>query len=204
PDEAGSTLAEGEVAGADLAIDDLVERVHAYLTDVKTTQIRMGLHTLGEPPADDRLVEYLVALTRLENPGAPSLRESVAGVLGVDYDQMRERPGAYDENLGMTYAEAADRVHEVSCDLVATLAERGFDVPESEREAGPDDEVNMNLLVVDVDTIGDARARSGAHDDLREALAYICEEAAPRVGGARAEVGNVADALAGEYVPPGG
>ena len=204
PDEAGSTLAEGDVSGEDLAIDDLIERIHAYLTDVKTTQIRMGLHTLGEPPAGDRLVEYLVALTRLENPGAPSLRESVAGVLGVDYDQMRSEPGVYDEALGMTYSEAADRVHQVSLDLVATLAEHGFDVPESEREAGPDDEVNMNLLVVDIDTIGDARARSGAHDDLREALSYICEEAAPRVGGARAEVGTVADALAGEYVPPGG
>ncbi|GAA0204019.1 cobaltochelatase subunit CobN [Halobacterium noricense] len=216
PDEAGTTLAEGEVAGDDLAVDDLVERIHAYLTDVKTTQIRMGLHTLGEPPAGDRLVEYLVALTRLENPGAPSLRESVAGVLGIDYDRMREEPGTYDDDLGMTYAAAADRVHEVSCDLVRTLAEHGFDVPESEREAGPDDEVrarggdvapaevNMNLLVVDVDTVGDARAKSGAHDDLREVLAYICEEAAPRVGVARAEVGNVADALAGEYVPPGG
>ncbi|SHH00703.1 cobaltochelatase subunit CobN [Halobaculum gomorrense] len=204
PEEAGTTLAEGDVEGDDLDIDDLVERIHAYLTDVKTTQIRMGLHTLGEPPADDRLVEYLVALTRLENPGAPSLRESVAGVLGVDYDRMRDDPGTYDEDLGMTYAAAADRVHEVSCELVRTLAEHGFDVPASERAGGPDDEVNMNLLVVDIDTIGDARARSGAHDDLREVLGYICDEAAPRVGGARAEVGNVADALAGEYVPPGG
>ncbi|WP_050032929.1 cobaltochelatase subunit CobN [Halorubrum halophilum] len=204
PEEAGSTLAKGEVAGEEVDVDDLVERVHEHLTDVKTTQIRMGLHTLGEPPAGDRLVEYLVALTRLENPGAPSLRESVAGVLGVDYDRLREEPGAYDEALGMTYSEAADRVHEVSCDLVATLAEHGFDVPASEREADPDDEVNMNLLVVDVDTLGDGRAVSGAHDDLREALRYVCEEAAPRVGGARAEVGNVADALAGEYVPPGG
>ncbi|PSQ06837.1 cobaltochelatase subunit CobN [Halobacteriales archaeon QS_6_71_20] len=204
PDEAGSSLAEGAVEGDEVDVDDLVERIHEYLTDVKTTQIRMGLHTLGEPPAGDRLVEYLVALTRLENPGAPSLRESVAGVLGVDYDRMRAEPGAYDEQLGMTYAEAADRVHEASCDLVGTLADHGFDVPDSEREAGPDDEVNMNLLVVDVDTLGDARARSGAHDDLREALSYVCEEAAPRVGGARAEVGNVADALAGGYVPPGG
>jgi len=204
PDEAGSTLAEGEVDGDEVGVDELVERVHEYLTDVKTTQIRMGLHTLGEPPAGDRLVEYLVALTRLENPGAPSLRESVAGVLGVDYDRMRAEPGAYDEALGTTYSEAADRVHETSCDLVRTLAEHGFSVPDSERDGDADSEVNMNLLVVDVDAIGDARARSGAHDDLREALRYVCEEAAPRVGGARAEVGNVADALAGEYVPPGG
>ncbi|ELY42213.1 cobaltochelatase subunit CobN [Natronorubrum tibetense] len=204
PDEAGSTLAEGEVEGEDLAIDDLVERIHEYLTDVKTTQIRLGLHTMSEPPADERLVEYLVALTRLENPGAPSLRESVAGALGVDYDKMLNSPGEHDEDLGMTYAEAADEVYETSVDLIETLAEHDFDVPESELEGGPENEVNINLLIVDLETIGDGRAKSRAHDNLRKALAYICEEAQPRVQGAEDEIPRTVDALSGEYVPPGG
>ncbi len=204
PAEAGSTLAEGDVAGDRVEIEELVGRIHAYLTDVKTTQIRMGLHTMGEPPAGERLVEYLVALTRLENPGAPSLRESVAGVLGVDYETMLDSPGAYEETLGMTYAEAADEVYETSVDLIETLADHDFDVPESERDAAPGDEVNTNLLVVDLEPIGDARAKSGAHDDLREVLAYICEEARPRVKASEDEIPRTADALAGEYVPPGG
>ncbi|WP_265111230.1 cobaltochelatase subunit CobN [Halosolutus halophilus] len=204
PDEAGSTLAEGAIEGDEVDIDELVERVHEYLTDVKTTQIRLGLHTMSEPPQSDRLVEYLVALTRLENPGAPSLRESVAGALGVDYETMLESPGEYDATLGLTYAEAADVVYETSVDLIETLAEHDFDVPESEREAGPGDEVNMNLLVVDLETIGDSRAKSGAHDDLRKVLAYICEEAQPRVQGSEDEIPRTADALSGEYVPPGG
>lgn len=62
----------------------------------------------------------------------------------------------------------------------------------------------MNLLVVDIDPLGDARANVGAHDDLREILEFICEEAAPRVQGATDEIPQTADALAGEYVPPGG
>ncbi len=204
PDEAGSTLVEGEVEGDDLEIDDLVERIHEYLTDVKTTQIRMGLHTMSEPPEGERLVEYLVALTRLENPGAPSLRESVAGALGVDYETMLNAPGTYDDALGMTYTEAADVVYEQSVELIETLAEHDFDVPVSELEGGPDDEVNINLLIVDLETIGNARAKPGAHDDLRKALAFICEEAAPRVHGAADEIPRTADALEGEYVPPGG
>ncbi|GAB6878051.1 cobaltochelatase subunit CobN [Halorubrum gandharaense] len=204
PEEAGTTLAEGEVNGEDIAMDELVERIHAYLTDVKNTQIRLGLHTMGEPPVDDRLVEYLVALTRLENPGAPSLRESVAGVLGVDYDRMLNAPGEYDETLGMTYGEAADEVYETSRELVRTLAAHDFDVPEAEPDAAPGDETTVNLMVVDVDPLGNARVRGGAHDALREALAFICEEAAPRVRGAEAEIPQTVDALAGEYVPPGG
>ncbi|QCC46693.1 cobaltochelatase subunit CobN [Halobellus limi] len=204
PDEAGSTLAEGAVDGDDVDVDDLVERVHAYLTDVKTTQIRMGLHTMGEPPEGERLTEYLVALTRLENPGGPSLRESVAGVLGVDYERMLDEPGHYDEELGMTLSEAADEVYETSLDLVETLAEHDFDPPASEVDAGPDDETNMNLLVVDIDPLGDARVQSGAHEDLRAALNFVCEEVAPRVRGASEEIPRTAEALAGEYVPPGG
>ena len=193
-----------EVDGGEVDIDELVERIHEYLTDVKTTQIRMGLHTMSEPPKGERLVEYLVALTRLENPGAPSLRESVAGALGVDYETMLSSPGAYDVDLGMTYAEAADVVYEQSIELIETLADHEFDVPRSERDGGPGDEVNLNLLIVDLETIGDARAKPGAHDDLRKVLAFICKEAVPRVLGAADEVPRTADALAGEYVPPGG
>ncbi|WP_137286009.1 cobaltochelatase subunit CobN [Halorussus salinisoli] len=194
PGEAGTTLAEGDVEGDDVNIDELVERVHEYVTDVKTTQIRLGLHTMGEPPADERLTEYLVALTRLENPGAPSLRESVAGVLGVEYQQMLDSPGAYDDDLGITYAEAADEVYEASLELVEHLAANDFDA----------EAINWNLLVVDIDPLGDGRARSGAHDDLREVLQFICEEAAPRVEGAEDEIPRTAEALSGEYVPPGG
>ncbi|WP_135825101.1 cobaltochelatase subunit CobN [Halorussus ruber] len=194
PEEAGTTLAEGEVSGDSVAIDELVERVHEYVTDVKTTQIRLGLHTMGEPPEGDRLTEYLVALTRLENPGVPSLRESVAGVLGVDYEAMLNSPGEYDEDLGMTYAEAADEVYDQSLELVAHLAENDFDA----------EEINWNLLVVDIDLLGDGRAESGAHDDLREVLRFVCEEAAPRVEGAEDEIPRTAEALSGEYVPPGG
>ena len=204
PEEAGTTLSDGTVDGDEVAVDELVERIHGYLTDVKTTQIRMGLHTMSEPPAGERLVEYLVALTRLENPSGPSLRESVAGVLGVNYQRMLDEPEVYDDDLDMILSEAADEVYETSLELVETLADHDFNIPASEGEAGLRDEVNMNLLVVDIDPLGDARAKSGAHNDLRDALAFICEEVAPRVRGAKEEIPRTADALAGEYVPPGG
>jgi cobaltochelatase CobN len=117
---------------------------------------------------------------------------------------MLDEPGTYDEQLGMTYAQAADEVYETSVDLVETLAAHEFDLPEAEPDAGPDDETTMNLLVVDIEPLGDARVNGGAHDDLREALAYICEEAQPRVAGAEDEIPQTADALNGEYVEPGG
>ncbi len=62
----------------------------------------------------------------------------------------------------------------------------------------------MNLLVVDIEPARATLASGGAHEDLREALAFICEEAAPRVAAAADEIPQTADALDGEYVRPGG
>ena len=196
-DKAGTMLAEGNEA----SVNELVERIHAYLADIKTTQIRLGPHTISEPPGDERLVEYLVTLTRLKNPSMPSLRESVAGALGVNYERMLNEPGTYDKSLGMTYAEAADAVYETSLDLVSTLSEEEFEVPASEDEATSDDETTINLLVVDMEPLGDARTAPGSYDALREVLAFICDEVASGVRGAADDVPRTADALTGEYVP---
>lgn len=188
--------------GADIGIEDvhavkadtLAAELHEYLTDLKTTQIRMGLHTLGEPPSGDALVEYLVALTRFENADGPSLRRAVAAALGVPVEAMETSPEAYDETLGMFYAEAADRVYETSVRLVERLAEAEFAVDPS----------TCASIAATVEPLGETTPAPAATERLKQALVYICETVVPRVRGATAELPRVADALAGEYVPPGG
>ncbi|MDR5656367.1 cobaltochelatase subunit CobN [Halodesulfurarchaeum sp. HSR-GB] len=193
--------AQAQDLGPDLGIDDmqnvetdrLVRELHAYLTDVKTSQIRMGLHTLGEPPAGERLVAYLVALTRFANPGAPSLRESVAGAMGIDAERMIEEPATYDPALGSFYAEAAETVSARSLELVGALAERDFEVTRGEIEA----------LSADLPVLGEKRDPE-AVADLQAVLWYIADELVPRIEAAEDELANTAAALAGQYVPPGG
>jgi len=54
---------------------------------------------------------------------------------------MLDSPGEYAEDLGMTYAEAADIVYETSVDdLIETLAEHDFDVPKSGARGARDSE----------------------------------------------------------------
>ncbi|WP_135663090.1 cobaltochelatase subunit CobN [Halorhabdus rudnickae] len=187
--------------GPDLGIDDvesvdisdLVVELHGYLTEVSTTQIRMGLHTLGEPPTGERLVEYLVALSRFENNAAPSLRAAVAQAMGVPVESMIEAPETYDPDLGMCYGTAAERVYETSVDLVTSLSARDFEVTEAE----------IASLVDDVPIIGSERDPT-AVEDLTDILAYIATDLVARVDAARDETTNTVAALDGEYVPPGG
>ena len=176
-----------------VSTEELVRELHGYLTDVKSTQIRMGLHTLGEPPQGERLVEYVVALTRFENPGAPSLRESVAGAMGVPADRMIEARETYAPELGCYYSEAAEEVSNRSIELVSELAERDFAVAEETIEG----------LVEGLPVLGEERAPK-AVADLQRVLKYIATELVPDIEAAASEVTNTVAALDGEYVPPGG
>jgi cobaltochelatase CobN len=44
--------------------DGFLEKLHAYLQELSDALIRDGLHTLGEPPNNSRLDEFIVTLTR--------------------------------------------------------------------------------------------------------------------------------------------
>jgi cobaltochelatase CobN len=72
--------------------DDVIVNVDGYLCGLKDAQIRGGLHTLGDPPAGEGLVDLVLAITRLGHGRVPSLRATVAAELGLDLDD----PMAFD------------------------------------------------------------------------------------------------------------
>ena len=70
-----------EDAPHDDAFDELILHVDGYLCELKDAQIRGGLHTLGQPPADEALIDLVLALTRLPQGDVPALRRSTDGSL---------------------------------------------------------------------------------------------------------------------------
>jgi cobaltochelatase CobN len=58
--------------------DDLVLHVDGYLCELKDAQIRGGLHVLGRAPAEEAELDLVLAVTRLPQGGAPSLRAGLA------------------------------------------------------------------------------------------------------------------------------
>ena len=60
-----------------------------YICELKDSQIKDGLHTLGEAPQGEQLIGLLNALTRLDIPHTiPSLRRAVAEALGLQYAEL--------------------------------------------------------------------------------------------------------------------
>lgn len=162
--------------------ESFVEKLHGYLSELKDTQIRDGLHILGEPPTGERLVEFLVALTRLSNGGIPSLRQSLAQIQGFDYDTMLANRGKL-QPVGKTNGQILEDLHQLSLELMSVFAEVGFD-------ASKIDEVSLKV-------IGRTDTR------VREILQYIAGSLNPRIAATTDELANVRAALDGLFIPSG-
>ncbi len=110
------------------AFDELINHVDGYLCELKDAQIRGGLHVLGAVPRGQVRSDLLVALTRLAQPGVPSLRESVSRRLCEG---------------GKTASSARQGADEVHDECVALLA--GDAVPGSDEERAVLDWVSATL-----------------------------------------------------------
>lgn len=73
--------------------DGFLQDMDGYLCELKDSQIRDGLHILGQVPAGEQLIGLLLALTRLDTPQTPSLRASLAHTLGLDYQALLNNKG---------------------------------------------------------------------------------------------------------------
>jgi cobalamin biosynthesis Mg chelatase CobN len=162
--------------------DGFLEKLHDYLHEISDTQIRDGLHTLGEPPEGSMLDEFLVALTRLKNGNVPSLRESVAELLGFDYDMLlADRGKAVDGRK--TGGQVIEEIHSLCLMLVTRLHEENFGT-----EAIPD-------IVAEI-----AGRRSGK---VEKVLEYIATSIAPDIAATTGEFDSVLAASGGCFVLPG-
>jgi len=109
-----------------LDFDKFLEMLHEYLHEMADTQIRDGLHILGEPPEGSRLDEFLVALTRIANGPVPSLRQSLAEALGYDYDYLLANRGKIAHG-SKTCGQVIEDLGALALRLVSGLHEQGFD-----------------------------------------------------------------------------
>ncbi len=164
--------------------ESFLEDLHAYLDEIADTMISDGLHTLGLAPEGERLTELVVQMTRLEQGGVPSLRESILKAGGYDLDSLIENRGCplYGSE-GKTGGQVIREAHETALDMVRMLSARDYadNAPAAVLEALPD-------------------AVSG---DVLEALRYICDDLVPRIGMVGDETDSSLRGFDGRYVPAG-
>ncbi|MGC9021385.1 MAG: cobaltochelatase subunit CobN, partial [Candidatus Methanodesulfokora sp.] len=120
--------------------EEVAEEVHRYLDMVRGTQINMGLHIFGHPPADpSKLANYAVTVMMYDSHNFPSIIRTIAEYIGLNYDEMRANPDRLNE-LGLTNSETINLIRKAAVRIMESilrnpeLKENILDVVERELE----------------------------------------------------------------------
>ena len=162
--------------------DVFLEKLHAYIHELSDAQIRDGLHTLGEPPTDSRLEEFIVNLTRLRNGSVPSLRQSIAEMKGYDYENLLANKGKMNAD-GKTNGDIIREFHDLSLKII-----QKFHVADFKEEA-------IDSIVQDV--------LGGGNPNVWQCLSYVGSFLVPALEATTDELTNTLAGCDGCYVPPG-
>ena len=159
-------------------------RLHAYLGELADTMINEGLHIMGQAIDGERLIEYLVQMTRLPNGDVPSLREELIAAMGYGYDDLLAHRGeALPQYDGETGGQLIERAHARAVTLIGALAARAY-------AAGA-----VEAIV---------QAHCGAPSPrIAEVLHYVAERLVPNLRRVTDEIDASLAAFAGHFVPPG-
>ncbi|MCL2173007.1 MAG: cobaltochelatase subunit CobN [Candidatus Bathyarchaeota archaeon] len=164
------------------SFDDFLEQLHAYINELSDAQIRDGLHILGEAPKDQRLDEFLVTLTRLNNGDVPSLRQSIAELLEFDYEDLLAHRGKLCCD-GKTNGDHLKEISALSFELVQKYRLTGFN--------------EEKLAVLTREVLG------ASNSQIDQCLIYISRFLVPALASTTDELTYTLSGCQGGYVPPG-
>ncbi len=159
------------------------EKLHGYISEIKDTLIRDGLHIMGKAPEGSSLIEMFAALTRLANGSIPSLRESIAISDGLNYDDLLQNRGKFNKELAKPNAVIIDEINFKVFDLLKKYEESDF---------------NPNCAKSIVEKYFNKDS-----SDIVKVLVYIGDVLKQKLILTKEEIRYCLDALSGHFVPPG-
>ena len=157
------------------------------MTDIKNMQMSIGLHTLGIPPQDEELTEYLLALTKLDNGKVPSLTKTLAEMHGYEYYDLLENSGNMLPDGSKTYGMLLDEIRAEATEVIVLLQSHDFDV---------------SFLDTVFDLQWTAKLQGERRDKFINVVKYICTSIAPGLLKTTLEQENTLRALDGYYIDP--
>lgn len=198
--------------------DDFVHRVRHYLLDLSDNAISDGLHVLGRVAADpgsepglasdglgprQRIVDYLVQLTRLPNGDVPSLREAVMDCWGLDAPPP---PGGPDTHAPQTAEAAKAAIDDVrqAHDTCRALVDAVYD--EALAQLTPPTttpESAVRTPATDAARQATIEILGRSHTGVERTLTYLIDDLVPRLADVRDELDAILTGLDGGFVPPG-
>ncbi|MCF0071156.1 cobaltochelatase subunit CobN [Dyadobacter sp. CY261] len=193
----GVPVGLAEMDGKDIA--HLIEDIDGYLCELGAAQIRNGLHTLGEMPVGDALIDMLQSLTRLPNGPVPGMQATLAALHGFDIETLHQQKGqrlpvlpeAFASWAGRpvaTHADALEVLDEMALHLIRLFEYHRFDPKTIDRVIF--EAINQNPTLPQL-------------AGLRAILKFMAEELVPNLARTDEEIIHLLHGLSGGYVPAG-
>jgi len=177
----------------------LMEDMDGYLCELAGSQIRDGLHILGDVPQGDTMIDMLQALTRLPNLHVPSLRESITSMFNLEATKLLSNQGARLDTVPTSLVELAGRPIVTSGDAVETIDELGKHALALLNEK----EFNIKDVKNVIQETFSPLSASVDISDLIITLEFVCETLVPNLGATTQEITYLIAALDGGFIPPG-
>ncbi len=180
--------------------DHFLQEMDGYLCEIKDSQIRDGLHVLGQVPAGDQLLDLLIAITRLGNHQAPGLRALLLTHFGFKPEEFTKDLGVRLDGGDRSFkipkiladleskdivarGDIVDRIHKLSKIMLAKFAVKDF----------------HPAVIAEVlnDVLGESPA------DLVRVMEFMARELIPNLHKTSNEISSLLNGLAGRFVAPG-
>ena len=157
-----------------------IERLHLWLSEIKGSKIKDGLHIFGKAPEKERFWSLVRMLVSIFNGDVPSLREAIAEEAGENLEALLAAPGERRAD-GRTNAMRLEELDEQGRAYFAQLAE-------CVETCGTDEALRR---------FGELPGKLG------KCLRFVLTEAAPRLARVTEELDFFARAVDGRFVAPG-
>ena len=168
--------------------EETAEKLHLWVSEIKSSEIKDGLHIFGLPPKGERLSNMLRLMVRVKNGRIPSLRQGICSMMGWNLDDLVEHPQVPDE-WGVTNAMKLERADEMGRKIFRLWQERSYDIGKIDsivEEVAAEESMDMS--------------RRG---ELLRCLTFVREYIYPRLESTVDEIGSLIKGLEGRFVPKG-
>ena len=160
------------------------DKVHVYLTSLKSMKIKDGLHIFGEAPAEERMRNMLRLLVCLDNGKVPSLRVGLCEAYGLELEELLTQPGKISK-YGKSNLDMLDMLDEKGAELFITVEKSGYDLEKI-------DECIATVL-----------PEAQKTRKLRRCIEFVISEVKPSLEKTTDELRYFEKGVRGEFVAPG-
>ena len=83
-------------------MDEAIRICHEALTRIRTSRVEVGMHTFGEIPEGDKLVDLVTTIIRYDGDSKVSPRRTIAESFDIDFTKVVSEPDGFDQRMGMS------------------------------------------------------------------------------------------------------